>query len=126
DQIKALTGGRGADYVFEAIGIPQVQEQSLQVVRPGGTVVFEGISPMGSETNLPGAIITRKEISIKGSYYGSGNTAREFPKYADLYLRGMLAIDQLVTRTYSLDQINEAFADMIAGNTARGVIVFPD
>ena len=126
DQIKDLTGGRGADYVFEAIGIPQVQEQSLQVVRPGGTVVFEGISPMGSETNLPGAIITRKEISIKGSYYGSGNTAREFPKYADLYLRGMLAIDQLVTRTYSLDQINEAYADMIAGNTARGVIVFPD
>ena len=52
--IRHLTEGRGADYVFEAIGIPAVQEQCLEAVRPAGTVVLVGVSPMGSGTNLPG------------------------------------------------------------------------
>lgn len=123
-QIRALTGGRGADYVFEAIGIPAVQEQCLESVRPGGTVVLEGIAPMGSATNLPGAVITRKEITVMGSYYGTANTARDFPKYADLYLKGQLDIERMITKTYALEEINEAYADMIGGKTARGVIVF--
>lgn len=124
EEIKGLTGGRGADYVFEAIGIPQVQEQCLDVVRPGGTIVLEGIAPMGSETNLPGAVITRKEITVMGSYYGTANTARDFPKYADLYLKGQLDIERMITKTYALEEINAAYEDMIEGKMARGVIEF--
>jgi Zn-dependent alcohol dehydrogenase len=124
DAIRALTDGRGADYVFEAVGIPAVQEQCLDAVRPGGMVVLVGISPMGSSTNLPGAIITRQEKTITGSYYGTANTARDFPLYADLYLKGKLDLDRLVSKTYSLDQINEAYADMLSGEVARGVIIF--
>lgn len=122
--IQGLTEGRGADYVFEAIGIPAVQEQSLEAVRPGGMVVLVGVAPMGSGTNLPGAILTRQEKTVTGSYYGTANTARDFPLYADLYLKGKLDLDRLISRTYSLDQINEAYADMLSGETARGVIVF--
>lgn len=59
--IKQLTDGRGADTVFEAIGLTAVQEACLQAVRPGGLVVYVGMSPMGSRTNLPGAIIARQE-----------------------------------------------------------------
>ncbi len=124
DEIKRLTGNRGADFTFEAIGIPAVQEESLAATRPGGMVIFVGLSAMGSSTNLPGAIIARQEKTIKGSYYGSTDPRRDFPFLADLYLQGKLDLDQMITRTYSLDQINEAYEDMLKGEGARGVIVF--
>jgi len=124
DAIRGMTGGRGADYVFEAVGIPALQEQALDATRPGGTTVLVGVSPMGSGTNLPGAILTRQEKTVTGSYYGSANTARDFPRFADLYSRGRLDLDRLITKSYPLEQINEAYADMLKGETARGVIVF--
>jgi NDMA-dependent alcohol dehydrogenase len=123
-EIKTLTHGRGADFVFEAIGIPAVQEQALGATRKGGTLVLVGISPMGSGTNLPGAIIARQEKTITGSYYGSANPARDFPLIAGLYARGQLDLGRLVSKTYPLAQINAAYADMLSGETARGVIVF--
>jgi NDMA-dependent alcohol dehydrogenase len=124
DAIRQLTGGRGADYAFEAIGLPAVQEQCLYAARPGGVIVLAGVSPMGSSTNLPGAIITRQEKVVMGTYYGSANTARDFPLYADLYLKGKLDLERLISRQYPLEQINEAYADMLSGSVARGVIVF--
>jgi len=122
-EIRRLTQGRGADYVFEAIGIPALQELCLHAVRPGGVVVLAGISPMGSSTNLPGAIITRQEKTIMGSYYGTANTTRDFPRYAEYYLQGKLPLDRLISKTYTLDQINEAYAEMLSGSIARGVVV---
>lgn len=123
-RIRALTERRGADYVFEAIGIPAVQEQCLEAVRPGGTLILSGISPVGSGTNLPGAVLTRTEKTVKGSYYGTSNTARDFPRYADMYLKKELDLDKLISATYKLDQINEAYRAMLSGETARGVVVF--
>ena len=123
-EIRRMTAGRGADYVFEAIGSPQVQEQCLAAARPGGMVVLAGVSPMGSGTNFPGAIITRQEKTVTGTYYGSANTARDFPLYAELFLRGRLDLERLITRQYQLEQINEAYADMLKGESARGLIVF--
>lgn len=123
DEIRTLTEGRGADYVFEAIGIPAVQELCLHAARPGGLIVLAGISPVGSSTNFPGAIITRQEKTIMGSYYGTANTARDFPRYAEYYLQGKLPLDRLISKTYTLDRINEAYADMLSGSNARGVVV---
>ena len=124
EAIRDLTHGRGADYVFDATGVPAVQEQCLEAVRPGGTVVLAGLAPMGSSTNLPGAVITRQEKTVTGTYYGSADPVRDFPRYADLYLQGKLNLDRLITKTYSLDEINGAYADLLAGKLARGVIVF--
>lgn len=124
EAIRTITSGRGADFVFEAIGIPAVQEQSLAATRKGGTLVLVGISPMGSGTNLPGAIIARQEKTITGSYYGTANPARDFPLIADLYQRGLLDLGRLISKQYPLEQINEAYAEMLRGETARGVIVF--
>jgi S-(hydroxymethyl)glutathione dehydrogenase / alcohol dehydrogenase len=123
ETIKTLTHDRGADYTVEAVGLPAVQETCLAAARPGGTIVLAGLAPMGSSTNLPGATITRQEKTVKGSYYGSASPARDFPFFADLYLQKRLDLDQLVSRTYSLEQINEAYADMLAGVVARGVIM---
>jgi NDMA-dependent alcohol dehydrogenase len=124
--IRDLTAGRGADTVFEATGIPALQEMALDATRPGGTVVLVGLSPMGSQTNLPGALITRQEKTIVGSYYGSANPARDFPQLAGLFLNGQLDLARLVSRTYTLEQINEAYADMLHGDVARGVIILPE
>jgi len=123
-EIAKLTEGRGADYVFEAIGIPSVQETCLAAARPGGVIVFAGISPVGSSTNLPGAVLTRQEKTVMGCYYGTANPARDFPLYADMYLRGRLDLERLVTKTFRLDEINEAYAEMLAGNVARGVVTY--
>jgi Zn-dependent alcohol dehydrogenase len=122
--IQALTAGRGADYVFEAVGLPALQEEALGAARPGGTLVLAGLSPMGSGTNLPGALITRQEKTVVGSYYGTANTARDFPKYADLYQRGLLDLDRLISKRFELDEINAAYDEMLSGETARGLIVF--
>ena len=65
-----------------------------------------------------------QEKTVTGSYYGTANTARDFPLYADLYQRGKLDLDRLISKTYQLEQINEAYADMLKGEIARGVIVF--
>ena len=123
--IQALTEGRGADTVFEAIGLPAVQETCLAAVRPGGLVVLAGISPMGSATNLPGAIITRQEKTVTGTYYGSACLLYTSPSPRDLYRRGLLDLDHLISRTYALEQINDAYADMLSGQIARGLILFP-
>lgn len=124
ERIRDVTGGRGADYVFEAVGIPSVQEQCLSAVRPGGVVVLAGIAPIESSTNLPGATLTRQEKTVMGSYYGTSDPASDFPKYARLYLEGQLKLDRLISQHYRLDQINEAYQHLLAGESARGVIVF--
>ncbi len=123
DAIRAATGGRGADYVFEAVGIPAVQEECLAAARPGGTIVFSGLAPMGTATNLPGAVLVRSERTVMGSYYGSSDPARDFVRYAQLFLDGKLPLDKLATREYALEDINQAFADMRTGVVRRGVIV---
>lgn len=123
-EIRALTGGRGAEHVFESVGLPHLQEAALEMVRPGGMLTLVGLSPMGTGTNLPGAVITRTEKTIKGSYYGSVSPQRDFPLFLEMYKAGQLKLDELVSRTYTLDQINEAYAEMLSGAVARGVIVF--
>lgn len=122
DDVRALTGGRGADYAVEAVGLSSLQELALEVIRPGGMAVLAGLSPMGTATNLPGAVLTRTEKTVKGSYYGSVNPQRDFPHLIDLYAQDRLKLDQLITQTYTLDQINEAFARMLTGEVARGII----
>ena len=124
DEIRTLTAGRGADHAFEAVGVPALQELAFAAARPGGTVTFAGLSPMGSSTNLPGSVIARQEKTIKGSYYGTVHAPRDFPLLIDLYAAGKLKLDELISRRWRLDQINEAFAEMLTGDVARGVIVF--
>ena len=122
--IRNFTAGRGADYVFDATGIPSVQAQCLEAVRPRGQVVLAGLAPVGSQTNLPGAMITREEKTVTGSYYGSASPEADYCKYARCYLDGQLDLEPLITSTYALSAINEAYSDLLAGKLARGVIVF--
>ena len=123
-QVRAATNGRGADYVFEAVGKPALQEMAVEIARPGGTVIFSGLSSNGSATNIPGARLVREEKTVMGSYYGTCDAHRDFPIYAEMYREGRLPLDRLVSHRYRLDQINEAYADMLSGKSVRGVIRF--
>jgi Zn-dependent alcohol dehydrogenase len=124
EHLRDLTEGRGADVVIEAVGSPATQEDAFASVRPGGTLVLAGLAPMGSPTNLPGALITRQEKTIKGSYYGSCDPRQAFPYLLDQYAANRLPLDRLVSRHYPLSQINDAYQHMLTAPTARGVIVF--
>jgi Zn-dependent alcohol dehydrogenase len=124
ERVRALTDGRGADHAFEAVGIPALQELAFAAARPGGTVTLAGLAPMGSSTNLPGAVIARQEKMIKGSYYGTVHAPRDFPMLLDLYMNKKLKLDELISKRWPLEQINEAFDEMLTGGVARGVVVF--
>lgn len=122
--IRDLTEGRGCDHVFEAVGLPSVQENALAAVRPGGSLILVGLAPMGTGTNLPGAVLTRQEKTVKGSYYGSVQSRRDFPRLLEFYRAGQLKLDELISREYALEDINVAFEAMLKGEVARSIIVY--
>lgn len=121
--VRERTESRGADYVIEATGIPSVQEACLEAVRPGGTLVLAGLAPVGSNTNFPAARITRREITITGSYYGTSVPKDDFLQYARYYLEGQLPLDRMITRQYPLEEVMQAYEDLEQGRLIRGVLL---
>ena len=105
----------------DAIGNAKVSRACFDAVRRGGTAVIVGMAPTGSEVLIPGSI-AGLEKTVKGCFYGSSRPAVDFPRLVDFYLAGKLKLDQMVTRTYGLDQINEAFDALGRGENARGLI----
>jgi S-(hydroxymethyl)glutathione dehydrogenase/alcohol dehydrogenase len=124
EAIRKLTHGRGADYAFEAIGRKETIEQAYAATRKGGTCVVIGLGSLKDFVALNVFMLPLLEKRLLGSWYGSANVHLDIPRLFDLYRTGKLKLDELVTRTYSLPQVNEAFADMMAGVNARGVITF--
>jgi len=123
-RILALSKELKIDYVFEAAGDPASQELAIECLRPGGTASFIGIPPVRSRTNFSAAALTRQEKTIKGSYYGTKNTVGDLMNYEHLYLTRELDLDSLISNIYKLDEINEAYANLLKGEHLRGVIVF--
>ena len=124
EAIRALTEGRGADYTFEAIGLPAVMQQAINAARRGGTIVLVGLGPHGETIDLEAGVFTRSDKVLTSAYYGMTDPMRDMPMFLDWYLAGKLKLDELVTRTYVLDDITQAFEAMLAGKVARSVIVF--
>lgn len=124
DQIRALTGGRGVDYAFDSVGLPSTIKEAIAATKKGGTIVIIGLGAMRREVSMTFGPLVTQEKRILGSFYGSSRPALDLPRLIDLYLAHKIKLDELVTQTYRLDQVNEAFADMEAGKLARGVILF--
>lgn len=122
--IQDLTGGRGVDYAFEVIGRPEVVMQAFLAVRRGGKAVVVGLPGPADMVSVPGMLLPLAEKSLLGSLYGSANMARDVPRLVRLYRAGRLKLDELVSRRYSLAQVNEAFAALEKGEVVRGVIAF--
>ena len=122
--VRELTDGRGVDYAFEVIGNPKTITQAYQMTRAAGTAVIVGMAHHQREFSIPAQHFVASERQIIGSFYGSCQPRVDMPKLLSLYREGKLKLDELITRHYRLEQINEAFADMEAGENARGVILF--
>jgi len=120
--LRDLTEGRGADAAIDSAGAPGVLAQAYAGVRRGGTVVAVGLPPEGLSAELPASDLAREEKVVTGSFYGSCSPQLDMPRVLDLYMDGLLPLDRLVSRSYPLEEINDAFAAMNAGEVARAVI----
>lgn len=122
-QVLELTGG-GADYAFEVVGIPAAQRQAALMLRKRGTLMLVGLPKSGSEFGAPALAIITRELRVVGSLMGSVPFQRVLPTYAKLYLDGRLMLDPLISQRIALADINQGYAQLIAGETARSIIVF--
>ena len=121
--VAAHAGGRGADVTFEVIGLGATIEQAINTTRPGGQVILVGVPRLDVMLNLNAAftfLYTAK--TIKGCWYGSADVYNDVPKLLDLWKKGDLKLEELISKEITVDQVNEAFADMQAGTVARSVI----
>ena len=121
--IRRITG-RGADYTFVAVGDTRAVSQAVEALAPGGTCVLIGVPETGATVPMDVRPLVTGERVIRGSSYGGARTREDLPRLVNLYLAGKLKVDQLITRRYSLDEANEAFRALAAGELARGLIVF--
>jgi S-(hydroxymethyl)glutathione dehydrogenase/alcohol dehydrogenase len=81
-------------------------------------------APRAEMISVGAGDFTRSDRILTSAYYGGCSPARDFPRILDLYVAGRLKLDELITRRRPLDQINEAFADMVSGEAIRTVITF--
>ncbi len=122
-QVQQITGG-GVDYAFEAIGLAKTAEQCWQMLKKGGHAYVIGMIPMGQSVSVPGPEFIFAEKSIGGSFYGSTRQTVDMPWLMELYRQKRLKIDELISRRYKLDQINEAYDALKNGEVNRSVITF--
>ena len=113
----------GVEYAFEAIGVPEAATQAFNIIRPGGTAIIVGMHPLGSEIKVPGPHFLQEKKLI-GCMYGSTRFREHMPKLIDLYLQDRLDLTSLVSRRLKLEDVNEAFRSMKAGEVARSVLEF--
>jgi S-(hydroxymethyl)glutathione dehydrogenase/alcohol dehydrogenase len=123
-EVRALTGGRGADYVFITVGSTQAIEQGLGLLRSGGTLVVVGLPASGATFGVEAVDFAGAGRRILGSNMGSTRLATTIPALVDLYQQGRLKLDELITARYPLEEINEAIAAVLRGEALRNVIVF--
>ena len=121
DAILAMTDG-GVDYAFEVIGQPATLRQALEATCDGGTAVLVGAAPDGGEVSVPMRHLFLDRALI-GCSAGTGRPRHDFQWLLSLYKQGRLKLDELITKTRPLSEVNEAFADMEAGAVARTVLV---
>ncbi|HEV8474569.1 MAG TPA: zinc-binding dehydrogenase [Methylomirabilota bacterium] len=114
----------GADYTFVAVGDTRAVAQACEALAPGGTCVLIGVPETGATVPLDVRPLVVAERVIRGCSYGSARTREDLPRLVTLYLAGKLRVDELITRRYGLDDANEAFRALAAGELARGLIVF--
>ena len=124
--VAELTRGVMADSALLTMGVlegPMINE-ALNIIRKGGAVVMTAIASMADVTpTLPMAFMTLFQKRLLGSLYGEANPRADIPRLLSLYREGKLLLDETVTTEYKLNDINEAYDDMLAGRNIRGVII---
>jgi S-(hydroxymethyl)glutathione dehydrogenase/alcohol dehydrogenase len=120
--IRELTGGHGADYAFEAAGRKESIEKAYAAVRRGGTCTVIGIGSRSEEIAVNTYFLPVMAKRLLGCWYGSADVHRDVPRLLELHRAGRLKLAELVRRTYALEEVNQAFADLSL--EGRGLVVF--
>jgi S-(hydroxymethyl)glutathione dehydrogenase/alcohol dehydrogenase len=124
ETVKALTDGRGVDFVFVTVGAKSAFERAFDYITKNGTVVVVGMPATGVYAEYDPGTLAAWNQKIVGSKMGEARIARDIPALVDLYRAGKLRLDELVTARYPLEKINEAIAAVNAGKALRNVVVF--
>lgn len=122
EQVKALTGGRGVDYAFEVIGLQQTIESAYNMARRGGEMIVVGMAKWDVQFNVPAFGVFFDQKTIKGSKYGSAQVRRDFPRFVELLETERLDLASMVSKKIKLEEVNDAFRAMEAGEVIRSVI----
>jgi alcohol dehydrogenase len=123
EAIRAATNG-GVEYAFEMAGSVRAMELAYTITRRGGTTVTAGLPPPTHTFNLPQVNLVAEERTVKGSYIGTCVPARDIPRYVELYRRGRLPVDRLMSGRLRLEEINAGFDRLHEGKAVRQVIGF--
>jgi alcohol dehydrogenase (nicotinoprotein) len=121
-----LTMGVGADKAIITVDVvdEQVVQDAFEGIRKGGRVVVTGLAdPAKLTIQLSGAILTLFQKEVVGTLFGSSNPMYDITKLLGLYRAGQLKLDELVTRSYKLEEINQGYQDLLDGKNLRGVIL---
>lgn len=119
--VKGMTNGRGADYAFECTAVPALGVAPLAMIRNAGTAVQ--VSGIEEEITVDMRLFEWDKIYIN-PLYGGAKPDIDFPKFEALYEKGDLILEEMITRTYKLEDLQQGFDDMLAGRNAKGVILF--
>jgi len=122
ETIRAATGG-GVDFAFEMAGSVRAMDLAYKITRRGGTTVTAGLPPPNHTFALPQVNLVAEERTVKGSYIGTCVPSRDLPRYIELYRRGKLPVDRLMSGRLRLDEINLGFDRLHEGKAVRQVIV---
>ncbi len=122
DAVREITKG-GVEYSFEAIGLKETAEQAFEMLEVGGTATVIGMVPSSTKVEIRG-IDLLSEKKLQGSMMGSNQFRTDIPQMIDLYLNGRLLLDEMVSATISLEDVNEGYNWMREGTVARTVITF--
>jgi S-(hydroxymethyl)glutathione dehydrogenase/alcohol dehydrogenase len=121
--VRALTRGAGVDHSFEAVGNAKLVRQAIESLAIRGTATIVGVMPPDAMIEFPWMAI-RPECKVQTSRMGSNRFRMDIPLYLEFYRQGRLLLDEMVTRRGRLEDINEAFRAMKAGEVARSVLLF--
>lgn len=119
-----LTKNQGVDYAFEVIGRPQTMTQAYNMTRKTGTTIVVGVAPPHETVSVNAFSIPSQGKTLKGSWYGQANASIDIPNLIDLYDAGKIQLEPLISKVYTLDEINEGFEELKSGKNARGVVRF--
>jgi len=122
-QIKELTGGRGAEYAIEASGVVRAFEDAIDCTAPGGTVVAVGLPRGTARAQVSPAMLVGGDRTVRGSFMGSSVAQRDIPRYIELWRRGKLPVERIVSGHVGLDRINEAMDALAAGEALRTLVL---
>jgi NDMA-dependent alcohol dehydrogenase len=124
-ELRGVTRGDMADKVImvPSVMYGELMAEAMALTSKGGTCVVTGVAPMTqTESSISLMDLAMMNKEIKGTIFGSGNPRFDIPHLLELYRLGQLRLDELITRTYSLEEINEGYDDMKNGRIIRGVI----